>query len=178
MANLFKPTYTKTDPETGERVTRRLRKWYGKFRDANGTMQCVPLSTDKTAAQAMLTDLIRKAEREKGGLTDRIDDQLGKTVESQVAEFKVHLEAKNRSDSHISETIRLVTRVTRECGMYVLRDMQSGAELLQSHLAERLHSGAAHRTVNADLTAIRSFCRWLLHKKRMRKDPTAGLNGT
>ena len=51
MPNLFRPKYTKVDPKTGEKVTRQTRKWYGRYRDADGVEQRVPLCTDKTAAK-------------------------------------------------------------------------------------------------------------------------------
>ena len=44
MASLFRPTYTKADPITGGRVSRKVRKWYGKYRDASGRIRCTPLS--------------------------------------------------------------------------------------------------------------------------------------
>jgi DNA polymerase I len=36
--------------DDGNRIRLLSRKWYGEYRDADGVEQCVPLSTDKTAA--------------------------------------------------------------------------------------------------------------------------------
>ena len=176
MATLFHPKYVRTDPETGDKVTRRLEKWYGRYRDANGAVQCVPLCKDRAAAHAMLTDLVRKAERQHAGLLDPAAEQLARTIQEHIEEFRKHLLAKARSDFHISETIRLITAFTTKCRLNILAELQGAGTTLEGYLADRRESGSSHRTINADLTAVRSFCRWLLSKKRMHDDPTAGLS--
>jgi site-specific recombinase XerC len=54
MARLFRPTYP--DKKTGK--IKRLKRWYGKYRAASGRIQKVPLSTNKSAAQHMLGELL------------------------------------------------------------------------------------------------------------------------
>jgi hypothetical protein len=49
------------------------------------------------------------------------------------------------------------------------------AVLSQEHLRARRRAGISHRTVNGDLVAVRSFCQWLIHRRRMHEDPTRGL---
>jgi hypothetical protein len=176
MPTLYHPTYVRTDLETGERTVRRLRKWYGRYRDADGNVRRVPLCTDKAAAQAMLADLIRKAERQQAGLIDPAAEQLARSIAEHIEEFRKHLLAKARSKKHLAETVRIITTLTDTCRFSILADLQGGSARLEEYLAERLESGSSHRTVNADLTAVRSFCRWLLSKRRMHDDPTAGLS--
>jgi site-specific recombinase XerC len=175
MGNLFKPTYTRVDPKTGKRVRRKVSKWYGKFRDASGKVQSVPLSADKTAAGAMLTDLIRRSRLQQAGLLDPAAEHLAAPLEGHLYDFKAHLEAKARSEKHISETLRVIGNVVASCRLKVLADLQNGTDQLEQHLAQRRQSGASHRTVNADLVAVRSFCRWLISRKRMHSDPTRDL---
>jgi site-specific recombinase XerC len=175
MANLYKPTYTRTDPETGEKSQHKLSKWYGKYRDANGKLRRAALSEDKTAAMAMLSELIRKAHWQAAGLVDPAAEHLERSVGAHVDDFKTHLEAKARSEKHISETIRVINNVVAEIRCDILADLQDAGERLEKHLAQRRRTGASHRTINADLVAVRSFCRWLIGRKRMQNDPTAGL---
>jgi integrase len=175
MANLFRPTYTKTDPETGERHTGRLRKWYAKYHDADGVLRRVPLCEDKAAAQAMLTELVRKVERRQAGLTDPFADELARPLDDHLHDYRTHLLAKARSEKHISETIRVITNVSQSCCWRVLADLQRGGDQLEAYLAERLEAGNSYRTINADLVAVRSFCRWLIGRKRMVNEPTSGL---
>lgn len=175
MANLYKPRYTKVDSATGERVAVKVRKWYGKYRDAEGVDRRVPLCQDKQAAQAMLTDIVRRVERIKAGIVDAAAERLSEPVDKHVAEFKTHLEANARSEGHIRETIRVITNIVDQCRLQVLADLQGADDQIERHLADRRTGGSSHRTVNADLAAIRSFCRWLMKRERIHRDPTATL---
>lgn len=175
MANLFRQTYTKTDPETGEKRVARLRKWYGKYRDADGILRKVPLCEDKTAAQAMLTDLVRQAERQQAGLVDPAAAQLARTIEEHAKEYRAHLLAKGRCEKHADDTERNVNRVAAACRLRILSELQRAGDAIERYLAERREDGLSYRTINADLIAMRSFCRWLITRKRMHQDPTQGL---
>ncbi|MEX2310435.1 MAG: hypothetical protein WD738_22905 [Pirellulales bacterium] len=175
MASLFRPSYTKPDPTTGGRVTRRVRKWYGKYRDAGGNLRCVPLCEHKTAAMAMLTDMVRKSHLQRAGLLDPAAEHLARPIEDHLADYRVHLDAKARSARYISETIRLVRLVASACGLKTLLELQNAEDQLERHLTNRRRAGVSHRTVNADLIAARSFCRWLIARRRMHDDPTRGL---
>ena len=72
MANLQKITYTewhtaegkRCSPETpgATKVIRESTKWYAYWREGKRQFK-VPLCTDKTAAQAMLADLLRTKDR-------------------------------------------------------------------------------------------------------------------
>src|SRR5262245_49743901 len=70
MATLIRRHYTATDPRTGRKVRRASKKWYAQYVDAAGVRQRVPLSANKTAAQQMLNELVRKAELAKVGILD------------------------------------------------------------------------------------------------------------
>ena len=58
MASLFKQTYWTTDPATGKRTRHKTKTWYGKYGNADGLRCRVPLSTNKTAAEQMLAELL------------------------------------------------------------------------------------------------------------------------
>lgn len=123
----------------------------------------------------MLTELVRNVERQHAGLVDPAADQLRRPVEEHIAEYQTHMIAKARSEKHVAETVRLITNVVTECRYRLLADLQAGSDRLEEYLAGRRQSGSSHRTVNADLIAVRSFCRWLISKKRMHQDLTEGL---
>ena len=74
MSSLYKKPITVTDPKTGQKVKAKSKKWWGRYRDENGVERRVPLATDKGAAQAMLSELIKKAERRAAGIVDRFDE--------------------------------------------------------------------------------------------------------
>jgi site-specific recombinase XerD len=172
MAHLFRPTYRKSDPETGEPVDYQLKKWYAQYKDADGKRCRVPLSDDKASAQTMLAEILRTVERQKAGLIDKAADQLEELVQKSIDDFQQHLESRGRSESHVSETIRMVRKLVNETGCVALRDLQRAENSVEKFLAAQRKAGKSHRTINAHLTAIRSFCRWLVQKKRLSDDPT------
>jgi hypothetical protein len=162
MAHLFRPTYRKTDPETGEPFDYQLKKWYAQYKDADGKRRRVPLSEDKASAQSMLAEILRTVERQKAGLIDKAADQLDDLVQKSIDDFEQNLESRGRSESHISETIRLVRNLVNKTGCVVLRDLQRAESAIEKNLADQRKAKKSHRTINAHLTAIRSFCRWLV----------------
>jgi hypothetical protein len=54
----------------GKRCRVKAEKWYGQYKDDAGVQHRVPLSTDKTVAQQMLNELVKKAELAKVGISD------------------------------------------------------------------------------------------------------------
>jgi integrase len=124
----------------------------------------------------MLVEIVRDTERRVAGLVDSTTDQLTRPIGEHVEEYRTHLLAKARDEKHISETVRLIKGVVSECRYRILADLESGSEALEQHLAERRKKGRSFRTINADLVAVRSFCRWLMEKGCLRRDPTRGLH--
>ena len=64
MAAIFKPTYTKRDPKTGETIRKKTRKWYVEFRDGSGIVRRVPGYVDKEATRQLAAKLERQSARE------------------------------------------------------------------------------------------------------------------
>src|SRR5439155_14020469 len=91
MAGLYKPTYLAKDANGDRTVKRKSRKWYGWYTDRTGKKHRVPLCMDKTAAQAMLGELIRRAEREEAGLLDPFEDHRKRPLAEHLAEFEADL---------------------------------------------------------------------------------------
>jgi integrase len=123
----------------------------------------------------MLADIVRDVERQVAGIIDPSTVHLKARIDDSIKDYRRHLEAKGRSEVHIGETVRLIRKVLNECECKVLGELHSAGDALEEYLADRHDSGVSHRTVNADLVAVRSFCRWLLRKKRIHNDPTVGM---
>lgn len=74
MAYIFRPAYNRIDPETGKRVRRKLKRWYVRYRDADGIVRKVPGFKDKEATKALAHQLETKAARKQVGLIDPFED--------------------------------------------------------------------------------------------------------
>src|SRR4051812_5845966 len=115
MAGLFKLWITRYVDEQGHRVPKdapgarrfreRSRKWYGEFRDAEGIARRVPLATDKAASQAMLNQIVKKAERKQAGLYDPYEEHEKRPLSDHLRDYRVDLRSKGSTDNHVDQTI-------------------------------------------------------------------------
>src|SRR5262245_56448253 len=111
MANLYKKPVVKTDATTGKKIKRKSGKWWGRYRDEHGVEKRVPLTTDKGAAQAMLNECVRKAERRKAGIEDPFDDHRKRPLLEHLAAFQKHLSNKRTTLGHVNTTTQRVDAI-------------------------------------------------------------------
>ncbi len=171
MASLYKKPVIVTDPKTGEKIKTKSKKWWGRYRDESGAERRVPLAVDKAAAQAMLNELIKKAERRAAGIVDRFDEHRKRPIGDHLADFERHLKSKGIS----SEQVKLVTsrsrRIIEGCKAAFVGDIS--ASRVQSFLADLREKGKSVQTSNHYLRAIKQFTRWLVKDRRASDDPLA-----
>lgn len=137
MASIFRPTYT--DKKTGK--TKRLKRWYGKYRDALGVVRKVPLSTNKVAAQRMLSDLLTKVERERAGLIDPSVGHATTPLADHFAAWAADVSASDATEKHVGQTVRCARKVLD--GVNVLFAVDLTAEAVRAFLAELREDGIA-----------------------------------
>ena len=173
MASLYKKPITVTDPKTGRKVKRKSRKWWGRYRDSLGKDCRVPLAADKAAAQAMLNELVRKAEREAAGIADPFEKYRKRPLEEHIAEWKTYLLNKGNTNKHVGEVVTKVKRIVEACGWKTVTDPSAG-DVVQC-LADLRADGLGIQTSNHYLRAIKQFGRWLVRDRRINNDALAHL---
>ena len=173
MPSLYRPTYTKIDPKTGKKATKKLKKWYGKYRDANDQEKRVPLCSDKAAARAMLNDLMRKVDRQKAGLSDPFETHRTRPLSQHLADFRKHLEDKGSASHHVRQTADRAERVVKWCGFVFINDIS--ASRVEAFLADLRGRKRGIQTSNHYLSAIKQFCRWLVVDRRTNDNPIVHL---
>ena len=174
MANLYKKPITVTDPKTGRKVKRKSAKWWGRYRDALGRDSRVPLAKDKAAAQAMLNELILKAEREAAGQLDPFEEHAKRPLKAHIDDFEQHLRDKGNSEQHVGEVTAKVRKIVDGCKWTYIRDLSPSGT--QRFLAELRSGGLSAQTSNHYLRAIKQFSRWLVRDRRTNDDPLAHLS--
>ncbi len=135
MASLFKPRIVRYFDANGNRVSKttagavrktvKAAKWYGRFRKPDGTLVRVPLARDKTAAQAKLNALIRKAERADAGLPD-FDDNLKQPIGRHLEDYRRHLASKNSTREYVDTTMARIAAALAGCSVRTLADLDAG----------------------------------------------------
>ncbi len=177
MASLYQRTQTKVNPATGKATKRKLPKWWGKYNDADGITQRVSLSTNKTAAQQMLTDLVKQAEFGKSGLIDPFQHHLKSPLTEHLAGFRQSLESKANTSEHVSLTLARVQTAFTGCGFQRLADLN--ADKVAHWLKTRREESEGRfgvATSNHHLVAIKSFGNWLVKAQRFPRNPFVHLS--
>ncbi len=112
----------------GGRIREESRTYFARYRDGSGLVVEVPTGCrDKQAAEAVLADLERTAQRVKAGVVTTAELKTadhGRTpIGTHVDAYKVHLAALQVSRKHEAETIRRLNRVLIECRFSTLADL-------------------------------------------------------
>lgn len=177
MASLYRNKFTATDPTTGKTVTKYRAKWYGKYKDADGIVRRVALSTNKTAAQQMLNKLVEQAERGKSGLIDPFQEHLAAPLENHLRGFQAFLEAKANTPEHVTLTLARIRAACTGAGVKRLFDLN--ADKLAGWLKTRREEADGRfgvATSNHHLVAMKSFGNWLVKAQRLPRNPFAHLS--
>ncbi len=169
MASLYKKPIVKRDPRTGEKIKLKSKKWWGRYRDEHDVERRVPLATDKSAAQAMLNELVVKVERRKAGKLDPFEEHAKQPINEHVDDFEAHLRNKQNTAKHVQEVSTHVRKFVAGCKWSFLRDVSAGD--VQQYLADRRAGGLSVQTSNHYLRGIKQFSRWLVRDRRAPDDP-------
>lgn len=174
MASLYKKPIVITDPKTGKKVKAKSKKWWGRYSDENGIERRVPLATDKPAAQAMLTELVKKAERRGAGIIDRFDEQRKRPIKDHLAEFEKYLKAKGNSPEQVKLVTMRAKKIIERCKAGLYGDISvSRVQTLLAELRGDEDRSISIQTSNHYLRAIKQFTRWLVKDRRAPDDPLA-----
>ena len=174
MASLYKKPVMVVDPATGRKAKGKSAKWWGQFKDAHERLKRVPLSIDKVAAQAMLSKLVQRVEREKAGLVDPTEEQRKRPLSDHIKEFESYLRNKGVGERQVVESLAKLRRLVADRKWPRIGDMTAGGVL--EFLGQLRRDGLSAQTYNNHLTAIKQFSRWLVRDRRTPIDPLIHLS--
>ena len=179
MARLYKPQIIRyTDPGTGKRcaaktpgAVRKIEKsntWRGEYRDGDGILRTVALSSNKQAAAAMLAEAVKRAEHERAGLRDPFADHRTTRLADHLGDYEKHLAGKNNTARYVSEQAGRIRAICSGCGFKLLADLS--ASRVAGYLSDRRAVGLGTATSNHYLTAVKGFTHWLVKDRRAADD--------
>jgi len=174
MASLYKKPALTTDPKTGQKIRGKTRKWWGKYRDASGLIRRVPLVADKTAAQTMLNDLVRRVDREKAGLIDPTDEQRKRPLVKHLDEFKKYLKNKGVTLKQVKESTTQIQKIVDDRKWKMIGNISASGAM--EFLGQLRSDGLSAQTYNHYLKSVKQFTRWLVKDRRAIIDPLAHLS--
>ncbi len=133
--------------------------------------------SDKDAVQRMANDLETKAMQRREGLIDataeRISQEGKRPLREHVDMFRATMEAANRTAKHIRETINYIEQVAAAAGFETIGDIN--ADAVNTYAADMRANGQSARSIQAVLTAVKSFTRWLAKHGKLSAEPLASV---
>jgi len=174
MASLYKKPVFVVDPTTGKNTKTKSKKWWGKYRDASATIRRVPLAGDKTAAQTMLTELVRRVDREKAGLIDPTDEQRKRPLAKHLAEFTKYLKNKGVTPKQVKESTMQIQRMVDDRKWKMIGDITASGAF--EFLGQLRRDNLSAQTYNHYLKSAKQFTRWLVRDRRTPNDPLAHIS--
>jgi integrase len=167
----------------GKRIELTTATWVARYRDGEGRRREVSTGCrDKTAAQQVLADLVRRAEHVKAGIVTpqqaRTADHSSVPVRDHVAAYLEHLKAKTVRGKRVSErhryNVRLqLERLVGQCRYSLLAHITR--ESMEAWMNRAEAGGMGARTRNTYRAAIVAFCNWCVDTDRLLANPLDGL---
>jgi integrase len=159
-------------------LRKRGRVWYYRFVDADGIKREVKGCPDRRATEEMSRRAESEAARFRAGLSDpkaeRMADAARRPITEHLADFIGTMNAKGGDPKHVRSTRTYAARVL------ALGKIERIADLAPSMVMEALSrlnaKGLSPRTINAHITAIKAFSRWLQKDGRSVDNPLATID--
>ena len=152
-----------TGKDGADRIRDESATYVARYRDGDGIV--VEVSTgcrDKTAAQNVLADLERKAERVRAGLLTpaeaRTAEHLATPIGEHVDAYLNSLAAAGSVPMHRQNVKTYLNRLAADCGFGRLADLNR--ESLEKWLAKETKSGRSARSRNTHRASLIAFANW------------------
>ena len=142
---------------TNEKATQRLADKIQQLLNCKATN--APIDTELQKYVEQIPSRIRD-ELINFGLLDANRTAAGKPLLELISEFERSMQAKERSPKYIRETVSMVKRVFEDCWFKYWSDITPGK--VESYLKDLRDKGISYRRSNGYLTAIKSFCNWMV----------------
>ena len=147
----------------GTRIVRESKVYFARYRDGSGQVQTVSTECrDKQAAQSVLNELEKAAERIRAGIMTTAEaattEHQGTPLVDHVAAYIKHMEAIGCCPEHRKNVNRQLLCVTEECRFARLADLDR--HTLESWLVAKTEAEMSARTRNSYLTAAVAFANW------------------
>jgi integrase/recombinase XerC len=133
----------------------KSNNYYGKYKDADGVLRCVPLCPDKKASEEILAKLTTDGAKGRHGLRDPYQQHRSLPVSDHLAAFEADMEVKGGTEDHRKQVIARLNKACKACGFERLEDL-SGTRLGE-WLSDRRRGGRNRTTldINQELYTVR-----------------------
>jgi len=149
--------------------------WIASWYDHKGKrLERSTRTTDKAAAERILSKRVTDTALRRDGVIDAhldaICEESQRSIESQLNDFKAKMISTNGDQKHISTTIGYIQTIANSEGWIRVADINADSVY---NYAATLKEGKnrSARTIQAYLTAIKGFSKWLATNNKLPRDP-------
>jgi integrase len=152
--------------------------WYISWVDHEGKRHTkCSKTTDKAAAERVGAKLEADATLRREGVIDTqleaIADHGRRLIESHLNDYEAMHRAAGNDDKHVKSTITDIRKVCAHAKFKLAQDINADGT---NHFAKHLKKiGKSARTVEAKLTSIKGFTKWLAVNNKLPRDPLASV---
>ena len=162
----------------GNRIIQFAECYTAQFFDETGKRRKAPTGChDKATAQQVADRIQSEVALRKRGIINAEQEQLAdagrQTLAQHLADFQASMTAAGRTSDHVTRTVVFIREILDAAGYVTLADIK--ADGVNRYASDLTTQGKAARTVQARLTAIKSFTRWLTTHGKLARDPLASV---
>ena len=133
-------------------------------------------TTDKETAKRIAAKRDADAALRREGVIDprveEIGQQARRLLEDHLKDFEAKLRAENRTEGHVKRTLGFIREIAAACRFTVVGEIAADGV---NAFAVELGKKRSARTIQARLTAIKAFTRWLMVHGKLPSDPLASV---
>jgi len=157
---------------------KRNAHWYFEYQDHRGKKRMKKGFTDKGLTQQLAGKMEMESRQRRLGLIDaELEEQAERRkdgLQEHLKAYRSSLLAKKNTEKHVKLTLGRIERIIKGCRLATLGDLDLGpVEVFMAELREKENLG--HRTYNHYLQAIDGFCNWLVNRRKLDRNPVAGI---
>ncbi len=160
--------------ENGTKCLVPSETWHARYTDANGHAVVEPLSENKTAAQRMLGDILKRVAEERAGVRTPQTVAARQPLADRLAEYRRHLSDAEAVPRHADQAVRRCQVVFDGCHFFRLADVDAGPVerwLADRRALPRAGGGFGPQTSNHYVTSLKAFGNWLVATDRVPANP-------
>ena len=152
--------------------------YYASWTDHSGKRQAkCTRTTDKGTAERIANKYETDAALRRDGVIDPALDAIGKEsqrmIEAHLTDYESKMRAANRTAEHVTRTIGFVRIISEWAGFSIATDI--AADAVNRYAGKLRDDGRSSRTIQAHLTAIKGFTKWLSENHKLPRDPLASV---
>ncbi len=139
-------------------IKQKSKKWYVRYRDADGINREVPGFRDKEASKQLAAQLEREAELGRVGVRDPFAKHRKQSLSGHVDSFEESLSSAGFSSKYVENTSRWVRKSLKGIQANYFDDITTSA--VQKFLGDLAKAGRSPATINNYSSSLQTFLNW------------------